>query len=235
MGVPQVRRRRRWRRSTGTAADRQRMARGSPSGRWARWSAAGAGCSRVDDEPTTRAKLAETVAEWVPDAAERDWIERALLTLLGCRGRAWRADQLFGAWRTFFERIADVGHRRAGLRGHALRRPRPARLRRPPARVEPWRVRSTSSPLPARSCSSAAPTGAPASATSSRMYLEPLPEADMRELLGGLVPGLPEPAVARDRRARRRHAALRCRDRAHAARRGPPRGAGWHLRARSAT
>ena len=28
------------------------------------------------------------------------------------------------------------------------------------------------------------------------IYLEPLPEADMRELLAGLVPGLPESAVA---------------------------------------
>ena len=44
----------------------------------------------------------------MPDAEERDWIERALLTLLGVEG-GMAADQLFGAWRTFFERIAEQG------------------------------------------------------------------------------------------------------------------------------
>ena len=42
--------------------------------------------------------------------------------------------------------------------------------------------------------------------------LEPLPRTAMRELLAGLVPGLPAAAVARDRRARRRHPAVRGRD-----------------------
>ena len=62
----------------------------------------------MDDEATTRAKVEETVAQWVTDSDEREWIERALLTLLGVEG-GMAADQLFGAWRTFFERIAEKG------------------------------------------------------------------------------------------------------------------------------
>jgi class 3 adenylate cyclase/tetratricopeptide (TPR) repeat protein len=61
-----------------------------------------------DDEPTTRAKIHDTVAEWIADEGERRWVEQALLALLGLGeplpgGR----DELFSAWRTFFERIAE--------------------------------------------------------------------------------------------------------------------------------
>ncbi len=61
-----------------------------------------------DDEPTTRRKLSEAIAQWVPDEGERAWIEPALLTLLGIES-GMGAEQLFGAWRTFFERIASAG------------------------------------------------------------------------------------------------------------------------------
>jgi hypothetical protein len=59
----------------------------------------------TDDEPTTRAKVAETLATHVPDPDERRWIEPALLALLGVESSV-RSEQLFGAWRTFFERMA---------------------------------------------------------------------------------------------------------------------------------
>ena len=62
------------------------------------------------DEPTTREAVAATLAEYVPDASERERIGPALLTLLGVEeappgGR----DTLFPAWRLFFERIAERG------------------------------------------------------------------------------------------------------------------------------
>ena len=61
-----------------------RLRRGDhASGRSARWSAAGRACSRPTTRPTTRGKIAATVAECVPDEAERRWIEPALLALLG--------------------------------------------------------------------------------------------------------------------------------------------------------
>jgi class 3 adenylate cyclase len=69
-----------------------------------------AGLLETDDEVTTRQKIALTAREWLADEAERRWVESALLTLLGLSdpppgGR----DELFAAWRTFFERIAARG------------------------------------------------------------------------------------------------------------------------------
>jgi hypothetical protein len=47
----------------------------------------------------------------VPDRTEREWIEPALLSLLGIESAAagQRGSQLFRAWRTFFERMAATG------------------------------------------------------------------------------------------------------------------------------
>ncbi|HYN69745.1 MAG TPA: adenylate/guanylate cyclase domain-containing protein, partial [Candidatus Eisenbacteria bacterium] len=66
-----------------------------------------AGLVETDDETTTRAKLAETAARFVPDIEERERVERALQVLLGV-GEASSAGggELFSAWRTFFERMA---------------------------------------------------------------------------------------------------------------------------------
>ena len=66
------------------------------------------GLIETDDEAATRTKIAEAVAQWVSDREERRWIESALLALLGVEGRMG-PEQLFGAWRTFFERIAATG------------------------------------------------------------------------------------------------------------------------------
>ena len=69
-----------------------------------------AGLLATDDEPTTRRKIAESVAAWVPDEGERRWVETALLALLAVEpappgGR----ESLFAAWRTYFERIGADG------------------------------------------------------------------------------------------------------------------------------
>src|SRR4029077_4840320 len=66
------------------------------------------GLLETDDETTTRAKVAETLARYVPEPDERRWIEPALLTLLGIESGIG-SEQLFGAWRTFFERLAVEG------------------------------------------------------------------------------------------------------------------------------
>ena len=63
------------------------------------------GLLETDDEPTTRAKVAETLATHITDPEERRWIESALLALLGVESKVG-SEQLFGAWRTFFERLA---------------------------------------------------------------------------------------------------------------------------------
>ena len=68
------------------------------------------GLTEDADEPTTRAAVDATLAEFVPDASEREHIGPALLTLLGVEeAPAGGRDVLFPAWRLFFERIADLG------------------------------------------------------------------------------------------------------------------------------
>ena len=151
------------------------------------------GLAESDDPATTRAKVRQQVEQWVTDPDERSWIERALLTLLGVE-TGMAADQLFGAWRTFFERIAERGtvvllfedmhYADAGLldfidhlldwsRGlpiYVVTLARPELIERRPA----WGAGKRNF---------------------VSLYLEPLSAPDMRELLAGLVPGLPESAV----------------------------------------
>ncbi len=152
-----------------------------------------AGLLETDDEPTTRVRIAETLAAHVPDPDERRWIEPALLALLGIESGIG-SEQLFGAWRTFFERLAatapvvmvfeDFHFADAGLidfvdhlmewsRSHSIyvvTLSRPELLDRRPD----W--------------------GA-AKRNFNSLHLEPLAERAMRALLAGLVPGLPESAV----------------------------------------
>ncbi|MEA2631997.1 MAG: hypothetical protein QOE66_2216, partial [Chloroflexota bacterium] len=67
-----------------------------------------AGLAENDDEPTTRSKIADALETYVPDEAERHWIEPKLLQLLGIEeGRTPEREELFAAWRTFFERVSD--------------------------------------------------------------------------------------------------------------------------------
>jgi class 3 adenylate cyclase/tetratricopeptide (TPR) repeat protein len=69
-----------------------------------------AGLAETDSEATTRERLHAAVEEYVSEASERDWIEAALLALLGVgdnpdTGR----ETLFAAWRRFFENVAAHG------------------------------------------------------------------------------------------------------------------------------
>ncbi len=69
-----------------------------------------AGVAEDDDEATTRTRIRDTVAEYVPDEDERRFVEPALLALLGLeQGPPAGREGLFGAWRVFFERVAAHG------------------------------------------------------------------------------------------------------------------------------
>ena len=153
-----------------------------------------AGLFETDDETTTRLKIAETLVEYVPDEADRRWIEPALLTLLGVETSTGGSEQLFAAWRTFFERIADQGtvtmvfedfhYADSGLIDfvdHLLEW----------SRGVPIFVITLSRPelLERR------PDWGAAKRNFTSLYLEPLELGAMRELLVGLVPGLPAAAV----------------------------------------
>ncbi len=69
-----------------------------------------AGLAETDDAETTRARIAAMLDEFVPDETECRWIEPALLALLGVdEAPLGGRDELFRAWRTFFERVAGTG------------------------------------------------------------------------------------------------------------------------------
>ncbi len=68
------------------------------------------GIVESDPEPAARARLAAAVERFIPDAPERAWVERHLAVLLGFAGATTEErDELFAAWRRFFERIAEQG------------------------------------------------------------------------------------------------------------------------------
>jgi len=69
-----------------------------------------AGIAETDAPTLSRQKLLASLAEHVPDEEERGWLEPRLAFLLGLEERpAGGGEELFAAWRTFFERIADRG------------------------------------------------------------------------------------------------------------------------------
>jgi class 3 adenylate cyclase/tetratricopeptide (TPR) repeat protein len=149
-----------------------------------------------DDEDTTRERIDSTVVEFVPDEDDRHWVKPALLTLLGLApAPSGGRDVLFAAWRIFFEAVAQRGTtvllledlqwadtglldfleyllewaRNSPILVVALARPELFE-RRPDWGADARKL--------------------------TRLALEPLSDAAMRELLDGFVPGLPKPAVA---------------------------------------
>ncbi len=154
-----------------------------------------AGLAEADVGTTTRERIAAIVAEHVPDAEDRRWVEPALLTLLGLEPPpAGGRDVLFAAWRIFFERIAakgttillfeDLQWADSGLLDfidHLLEWSRGAPLLVVTlARPELFDKR---------------PGWGAGTRNFTGLALEPLAEPAMRELLEGFVPGLPGPAV----------------------------------------
>jgi predicted ATPase len=153
-----------------------------------------AGLAETDDEPTTRARIRAMVAEHVADEGDRRWIEPAMLSLLGVGGDGIETQELFGAWRTFFERLAaegpvvlvfeDLHWADSGMLDfidYVLEW----------SRALPIFILTLARPelLEKR------PNWGAGKRQFTSVYLEPLTEANMRELLSGLVPGLPDPAV----------------------------------------
>ncbi len=152
-----------------------------------------AGLLESDDEATTRAKVTAMVARFVADESDQRWIQPALLALLGSEGPVGGTEQLFAAWRTFFERMAavdpvvmvfeDLHWADSGTLDfidHLLDW----------ARNVPIFVVTLARPelLERRAAWGAAKR------QFTSLFLEPLPESAMQELIIGLVPGLPDEA-----------------------------------------
>ena len=69
-----------------------------------------AGIVEGEEPPSAAAKLRASVGEFVLEAEERRFVEPRLLHLLGLEdGPARSKEELFGAWRLFFERMAEQG------------------------------------------------------------------------------------------------------------------------------
>ena len=114
LGVPEVRRRRRRADLVARGPVARRTARGSRSGRWARWSAPARDLLETDDPATTRTRIAEMLAQHVPDedgaAADRARAARAARGGRGARRRAGRSCSPRGA------RSSSGSRRRASSR-----------------------------------------------------------------------------------------------------------------------
>jgi hypothetical protein len=156
-----------------------------------------AGLVETDDEATTRERVTAIVGEHVPGEEDARWIEAALLTLLGVgEGAPIDSDELFAAWRTFFEHLAaklpvvmvfeEAHHADAGLLDfidHLMEW----------SRSSPIMVVTLARPdlLERR------PNWGARQRAFTSIHLEPLAPTEMEQLLGGLVPGLPGPTVDR--------------------------------------
>ncbi len=156
-----------------------------------------AGIAKSDDQATARERVRETVGGFVADEAERRWIEPRLLGLLGLEPLPGESrEELFAAWRTFFERIADQSPVILGFwdlqwadQGmldfveHLLAW----------ARSSPILVFAEARP----ELFDRRPDWGRAQRSATLMHLGPLAETDMRGLLAGLVPDLPPEPMRR--------------------------------------
>jgi hypothetical protein len=145
------------------------------------------------DETSTREKLAASLDEFVTDADERPGLEGPLLHLLGIGdSQAHERGQLFVAWRTFFERIADVAP--VIMVFEDLQWADDGMLDFVEELVTWSRGRSIYIITLARpELLDRRPTWGAGQRSFTSLSLSPLSDDDVRALLAGLVPGLPKP------------------------------------------
>ena len=146
-----------------------------------------------DEDPSSaRDKLTATLEEHVLDAEERSFVEPRLAHLLGLEeGTPSDRQDLFAAWRLFFERLADTNP--VVLAFEDLHWADTSLLDFIEYLLE-W---SRESPLYVVTLArpelqERRPGWGAGQRNFSSLYLEPLSPAAMQELLEGLVPGLPD-------------------------------------------
>jgi class 3 adenylate cyclase len=151
-------------------------------------------CRIAEDEQPASAltKLRATLADYLPDEEERRFVEPRLAHLLGLEERQAAGGQaeLFGAWRLFFERLADANP--VAMVFEDMQWADPSLLDFIEyllewSRDHPLYVITLARPDLAEK----RPHWGVGSRTFSAIYLEPLSESAMEALLSGLVPGLP--------------------------------------------
>jgi class 3 adenylate cyclase/tetratricopeptide (TPR) repeat protein len=146
-----------------------------------------------EEEPASaRAKLQEIVAETFSDEADRRFVEPRLAHLLGLEeGIGYERDDLFAAWRLFFERLTETYP--VVMAFEDMQWADDSLL----DFIEYLLDSSRNSPilvvtLARPELHERRPTWGAARRNFTSLYLEPLSAAAMEELLTGLVPGLPE-------------------------------------------
>ena len=151
--------------------------------------------AETEDDASSRSKLANTVEEYISDPDERRWLEPALAHLLGLEEHATsEREELFAAWRTFFERISEQGP--TVLVFEDLQWADPGLIDFVEhllewARSHPILIVSLARP----ELMDKRPNWGAGQRNFVSMYLEPLSDDVMRELLTGLACDLPEDAV----------------------------------------
>ena len=152
-----------------------------------------------DDAETAIGKLRSALAQHVPDIDERLWIEPHLAHLLGLQERGQQdRDELFSAWRTFFQRMAETSP--VIMVFEDLQWADAALLDfieylMDWARTLPIFVVTQARPDLAEK----RPQWGAGKRNFTSLYLEPLSDSAVDELLRGLVPGLPDELAARIR------------------------------------
>jgi class 3 adenylate cyclase len=159
-----------------------------------------AGIAESDPAELVRRALAETLGRLLPDEAEREWMEPRLLALLEPSGtQEAQREELFAAWRRFFEAQADEGP--IALVFEDLQWADPGLLDfidyvADWSRHRPILVLTLGRPelLDAR------PTWGAGLPHFTAMHLDRLPDDAIDELLGALAPGLSPEIVTTVRR-----------------------------------
>jgi class 3 adenylate cyclase len=151
-------------------------------------------CRIAEEEQPSSAlpKLQLTREEYVPDPDERRFVEPRLAHLLGLgEHESHERQDLFAAWRLFFERLADVYPTVLAFEDMQWA---DASLLDFVEYLLEW---SRNSPLCVITLArpellEQRPTWGAGHRNFASLYLEPLSQESMEELLSGLVPGLPE-------------------------------------------
>jgi class 3 adenylate cyclase/tetratricopeptide (TPR) repeat protein len=145
-----------------------------------------------EEEPASAIeKLRATVREYVPDPDEQRWIEPRLAHLLGLEDRtAADREDLFSAWRLFFERLAD--QLPTIMVFEDMQWADPSLLDFIEYLLEwsrnfPLYIVTLARP----EFADRRPDWGSGKRNFTSLYLEPLPPEAMHELISGLVPGLP--------------------------------------------
>ncbi len=148
-----------------------------------------AGLAETEEEATVRLSIAAMLDEYVPDPDERRWIEPSLLTLLGVSEVPTGGQELFAAWRTFFERISIKGT--VVLVFEDVHWADPGLLDFIDHLVEWSRAPIFVVTLARPELTDKRPGWGSGARSFTSLHLDPLTDSAMTDMLGGLVPGLP--------------------------------------------